>query len=336
MRCSLSFFKYSVEQLRNIGRIYRTVQRLDGFVSANAGHDGAEIVTKPLIFSGDHLELNVDCSAGGHLNAELQTADGKPIPKFTAADCDRIYHNNIRKTVAWRGGTYHGEPSSTYRGFPRTTSVTRPSDIFVFGELHPYSICRPQFGVHMDGGNVYHIPGNQHRKTSVFAMADGHAESHKWVNSKFNNPAMAENDGRVVSNFILQALRNDDITVYGDGSQTRSFCYVDDLIDGLIRLMKSPEQVTGPINIGNPAEFTILQLANEVIDLTGSRSRITHRPKPEDDPRQRRPDISKAQDILQWSPHTPLHEGLTRTVAHFEELLRDASVRESLLTPTEA
>ena len=149
-------------------------------------------------------------------------------------------------------------------------------------------------------------------------------------------PRMHPNDGRVVSNFIVQALLGQDITIYGDGSQTRSFCYVDDLIDGLIRLMKSPDQVTGPINIGNPAEFTILQLANEVIDLTGSRSRIVHRPKPEDDPRQRRPDISKAQDILQWSPRTPLREGLTRTVAHFEELLRDASVRESLLTPTEA
>ena len=117
-------------------------------------------------------------------------------------------------------------------------------------------------------------------------------------------PRMHPNDGRVVSNFIVQAMLGKDITVYGDGAQTRAFCYVDDLIDGLVRLMKSPDEVTGPINIGNPSEFTILQLATQVIELTGSRSRITHRPKPEDDPRQRRPDISKAQDLLGWSPRT--------------------------------
>jgi UDP-glucuronate decarboxylase len=146
---------------------------------------------------------------------------------------------------------------------------------------------------------------------------------------------MHPNDGRVVSNFIVQALLGKDITVYGDGAQTRAFCYVDDLIDGLVRLMKSPDEVTGPINIGNPAEFTILQLATQVIELTGSRSRIAHRPKPEDDPRQRRPDISKAQDVLGWSPRTPLREGLTRTVAYFEELLRDSGIRAALLNPAD-
>ncbi len=114
-----------------------------------------------------------------------------------------------------------------------------------------------------------------------------------------------------------------DITVYGDGSQTRSFCYVDDLIEGLVRLMATPDQVTGPINIGNPTEFTILELATQVIDLTGSRSRIVHRPMPEDDPRQRRPDISKAQDMLQWAPRTPLREGLD---AH-DRLFRGAAAR---------
>ena len=98
--------------------------------------------------------------------------------------------------VGWQGATYHNEPSAAYRIFSRTTSTARSADIFVFGELHPFSICRPQFGVHMDGGNVYHIPGNQHQKMSVFAMADGHAESHKWVNTKFNNPGMAESDSR--------------------------------------------------------------------------------------------------------------------------------------------
>ena len=142
-------------------------------------------------------------------------------------------------------------------------------------------------------------------------------------------PRMHPNDGRVVSNFIVQALLGRDITVFGDGLQTRSFCYVDDLIDGLIRLMNSPDDVIGPINIGNPKEFTMLQLASLVIELTGSRSRIVHRPKPEDDPRQRRPDISKAHDVLSWAPRTNLSDGLIRTIAYFEELLGDDRIGHS-------
>jgi UDP-glucuronate decarboxylase len=140
-------------------------------------------------------------------------------------------------------------------------------------------------------------------------------------------PRMHPNDGRVVSNFIVQALMGRDITVFGDGLQTRSFCYVDDLIDGLVKLMATPDDVTGPINIGNPTEFTILELASQVIDLVGSSSRVVHRPRPQDDPRQRRPDISKADDLLKWAPRTQLREGLIRTVAYFEELLKDDAIR---------
>jgi UDP-glucuronate decarboxylase len=134
-------------------------------------------------------------------------------------------------------------------------------------------------------------------------------------------PRMHPNDGRVVSNFIVQALQNKDITVYGDGNQTRSFCYVDDLVDGLIRLMSSPDNVTGPINLGNPNEFTIRQLAEAVIDLTGASSKIVHRPLPIDDPRQRQPDISKAHELLDWRPTVPLSEGLKRTIAYFNDFL---------------
>jgi UDP-glucuronate decarboxylase len=140
-------------------------------------------------------------------------------------------------------------------------------------------------------------------------------------------PRMHPNDGRVVSNFIVQALLGRDITVFGDGLQTRSFCYVDDLIDGLIRLMNTSDEVTGPINIGNPHEFTILELASLVIEMTGSRSRIVHRPRPQDDPRQRRPDISKADDLLGWAPRTALRDGLIRTIGYFEELLKDETIR---------
>jgi UDP-glucuronate decarboxylase len=144
-------------------------------------------------------------------------------------------------------------------------------------------------------------------------------------------PRMHPNDGRVVSNFIVQALLGRDITVYGDGSQTRSFCYVDDLIDGLIRLMATSAEVTGPINIGNPAEFSILELARLVIDLTGSPSHIVHRPRPEDDPKQRRPDISRAQDLLDWKPRTMLKDGLTSTIAYFDRLLSDKKLRAQLV-----
>jgi len=136
-------------------------------------------------------------------------------------------------------------------------------------------------------------------------------------------PRMHPHDGRVVSNFIIQALLGRDITIYGDGSQTRSFCYVDDLVDGLIRLMQSADEVIGPINIGNPVEFSMLQLAQEVLNLTGSKSRIAHRPLPQDDPKQRQPDISKAQKLLGWKPATPLTEGLKKTITYFEALLRE-------------
>jgi UDP-glucuronate decarboxylase len=115
--------------------------------------------------------------------------------------------------------------------------------------------------------------------------------------------------------------------VFGDGLQTRSFCYVDDLIDGLVRLMNTSDDVIGPINIGNPTEFTMLELASQVIELTGSRSKIVHRPRPQDDPRQRRPDISKAHDLLGWAPKLALKDGLVRTIAYFEELLRDQTIR---------
>jgi len=144
-------------------------------------------------------------------------------------------------------------------------------------------------------------------------------------------PHMHPNDGRVVSNFIVQALLGRDITIYGDGSQTRSFCYVDDLIDGLTRLMNTADDVTGPINLGNPQEFTISQLATKVIDLTGSRSRIAFRPSPEDDPKQRNPDISQAAQILKWDPQTSLDEGLVRTIAYFDGLLREQNIRQLLM-----
>jgi UDP-glucuronate decarboxylase len=134
-------------------------------------------------------------------------------------------------------------------------------------------------------------------------------------------PRMHPHDGRVVSNFIVQALKNEPLTVYGDGMQTRSFCYVDDLIEAIVRLMGTTDDFTGPINLGNPSEFTILELAEKVISLTGSRSRITFKPIPDDDPGQRRPNITLAKEQLNWTPKIDLNEGLIRTIGYFENLL---------------
>ena len=136
-------------------------------------------------------------------------------------------------------------------------------------------------------------------------------------------PRMHPNDGRVVSNFVVQALRGEPITLYGDGSQTRSFCYVEDLVDGLMRLMGTPPEVTGPINLGNPREFTIRQLAEMVVDMVGSGSSIEFKPLPQDDPRQRQPDITLAKKVLGWEPRTDLEDGLKKTIAYFDHLLSE-------------
>lgn len=134
-------------------------------------------------------------------------------------------------------------------------------------------------------------------------------------------PRMHPNDGRVVSNFIVQALQNKDITIYGDGTQTRSFCYVDDMIEGFVKMMATGDEITGPINLGNPGEYKIIELAEMVIRLTGSRSKIVYLPLPSDDPMQRQPDISKARRILDWEPKYPLEEGLKQTISYFRENL---------------
>jgi UDP-glucuronate decarboxylase len=142
-------------------------------------------------------------------------------------------------------------------------------------------------------------------------------------------PNMHPDDGRVVSNFIMQALLNRPITIYGDGQQTRSFCYVSDLVDGLVRLMNSKDGVTGPINLGNPGEFTIRELAERVIELTGSKSKLTRKPLPQDDPRQRQPEIAKAKKVLGWQPKVKLQDGLKKTIPYFENVIKAAGRRNA-------
>lgn len=134
---------------------------------------------------------------------------------------------------------------------------------------------------------------------------------------------MRLDDGRVISNFVVQALKGDDITIYGDGKQTRSFCYIDDLVDGMIRMMNSKSGFTGPVNIGNPGEFTMIELADIIVELTGSRSKIVYKSLPQDDPMQRKPDIELAKRNLEWEPTVSLEEGLKKTIKYFENKLRE-------------
>lgn len=165
--------------------------------------------------------------------------------------------------------------------------------------------------------------GKRCAETLVFDYIRQHKMAAKVVRI-FNTygPRMHPNDGRVVSNFVMQALTGRDITLYGDGSQTRSFCYVDDLVEAMIRMMATDRETTGPINVGNPKEFTIRELAELIVELTNSKSKLVFLPLPADDPRQRRPDIAKAKHLLGWEPSVALGDGLIKTIAYFEDLLR--------------
>ena len=195
------------------------------------------------------------------------------------------------------------------------------SEVYGDPEVHPQ---REEYWGHVNpiGLRACYDEGKRCAETLVFDYVRQHAVAGK-VMRIFNTygPRMKPNDGRVVSNFIVQALRGEDITIYGDGSQTRSFCYVDDLITGMVSLMATPADVHGPINIGNPNEFTMLELAKLVLDMTGSRARVVHMPLPADDPKQRRPDISKARELLGWEPTIQLREGLAATIAYFRNVI---------------
>ncbi|MGD9364795.1 MAG: SDR family oxidoreductase [Desulfobacteraceae bacterium] len=197
------------------------------------------------------------------------------------------------------------------------------SEVYGDPETHPQS--ETYWGrVNPIGPRACYDEGKRCAETLFF---DYHRQHHLKIKVAriFNTygPRMHPNDGRVVSNFIVQALKQQPITIYGDGSQTRSFCYVDDMIDGLMRLMNSKEELTGPINLGNPKELTILELARKIIDITGSKTRIIHKELPQDDPKQRQPDITLAQKEFNWMPTISLADGLKKTIAYFERLLKE-------------
>lgn len=195
------------------------------------------------------------------------------------------------------------------------------SEVYGDPEVHPQS--ESYWGnVNPVGSRACYDEGKRCAETLFFAYHRQHDLRIK-VARIFNTygPRMHPNDGRVVSNFIVQALKGEDITIYGDGSQTRSFCYIDDLIEGIIKLMNSDDNITGPINLGNPDEWTILELAERIIKLTKSKSKIVFKPLPDDDPKRRKPDIEKAKNLLNWQPKVDLDYGLKETITYFRKIL---------------
>jgi UDP-glucuronate decarboxylase len=305
-------------------------------VTGGAGFLGSHLCEK--LLNQGHQVLCVDnFTTGRHRNvAHLR---GRPRFKVVrhdvtvplAADVDEIYNLACPASPPH----YQADPVQTMKtsvlgalnllelAKTRNAKIFQASTSEIYGDPHVHPQPESYWGnVNPVGPRSCYDEGKRCAETMFFDFHQQFGVEIK-VARIFNTygPNMRPDDGRVVSNFIVQALSGDDITIYGDGSQTRSFCFVDDLIDGFLRLMASPPSFTGPVNLGNPAEFTVRELAEQVISLTGSPSRIVHLPLPIDDPRQRRPDISIAKRELDWQPKIPLSRGLEQTIAYFDRLL---------------
>ncbi|MEP9376371.1 UDP-glucuronic acid decarboxylase family protein [Aquabacter sp. CN5-332] len=290
---------------------------------------GAEVLCVDNFFTGQRANINTMLDSK---NFELLRHD---ITHPLFVECDEIYNLACPASPVH----YQFDPVQTTKtsvlgainvlGLAKRlrAKVLQASTSEVYGDPTVHPQPEGYWGnVNPIGSRACYDEGKRCAETLFFDYWRQHRSRIK-VARIFNTygPRMKLNDGRVVSNFIVQALRGEPLTLYGDGSQTRSFCYVDDLIDGLVRLMRTPDEVTGPINIGNPSEFTMRALAETVIDITGSPSEIVTKPLPEDDPKQRRPDISLAGETLGWQPTVPLREGLIRTIAYFDALLSKGS-----------
>ena len=248
-------------------------------------------------------------------------------------ECDQIYNLACPASPKW----YQKDPIYTFKtsvygamnalGLAKRTGATilqaSTSEIYGNPSVHPQT--ESYWGnVNTIGIRSCYDEGKRAAETLFFDYHRKHNVDIK-VMRIFNTygPRMDIGDGRVVSNFIVQALKDEDITIYGDGNQTRSFCYVDDLIEGMVRLMNSRDGFTGPVNIGNPGEFTIKELAEIVIDLTGTKSKLVYRDLPSDDPVQRKPNIDRAKKELGWEPHVMLREGLEKTIIYFDQILKE-------------
>ena len=255
-------------------------------------------ITEPLFVQADEI-YNLACPASPpHYQAD-------PVHTMKTNVIGAINMLGLAKKVG--GKIFHASTSEVY-GDP----LVHPQHEDYFGNVNPIGI------------RSCYDEGKRAAESLIFDYQRAHDLRIKVVRI-FNTygPRMDPNDGRVVSNFIVQALKGEPLTIYGDGSQTRSFCYVDDLIEGFVRFMNSPDDVTGPMNLGNSVEFTIAELAEKVIKLTGSTSKVITKSLPSDDPKLRKPDISLAKKLLDWEPAVPVDEGLVKTIAYFDQLLID-------------
>jgi len=325
-----------------------TLQRI--LVTGGAGFVGSHLVDR-LLDAGHDVVVLDDLSTGSRQNIAHLVAH--PRFRFVHHDVtqpidarlkvDRIYHlacpaspvhyqaDPIKTTLTCVDGTFHVLEHARRVGARVLYSST--SEVYGDPEVHP----QPESyrgAVSTIGPRACYDEGKRCAESLVMDFRRQHGVAVRLARI-FNTygPRMAFEDGRVVSNFVVQALRGEDLTIYGDGSQTRSFCYVDDLVDGLMRLMEHPTEV-GPINLGNPEEFTVVELARLVLELTRASGRLVSRKLPADDPRQRRPDIGKAREILGYQPRVPLREGLIQTIAAFRRRMRRSSSSVAALTGT--
>ncbi len=288
--------------------------------------DNREVLCVDNYFSG--AKQNIQHMLG-HPNFDLKRHD-VTFPLY--AEVDQIYHLACPASPVH----YQLDPVQTVKtnvhgtinilGLAKRTHarVLQASTSEVYGdpEVHPQT--EEYWGrVNPIGPRACYDEGKRCAETLFFDYQRQHGLEIK-VARIFNTfgPRMRADDGRVVSNFIVQALRGEPLTIYGDGRQTRSFCYVDDLIDGLLKLMNTPPDFSGPVNLGNPGEFTVGELAEKIIDLVGSKSKLSYHPLPDDDPVQRRPDISLASTALDWQPTVSLEDGLKKTISYFKEFIR--------------
>lgn len=275
------------------------MRNIEGFLSNPDFEFMRHDVTVPYSFYVDEI-FNLACPASPpHYQAD-------PISTFKTSIFGAL--NALDLADKWHAKVFQSSTSEVY------------GDAFVHPQPESY-----WGNVNCDGIRSCYDEGKRGAETLFFDYHRQHGTKIKIVRI-FNTygPNMNPEDGRVVSNFIIQALKGEDITIYGDGKQTRSFCYVDDLIRGFLCLMDSDDEVTGPVNLGNPGEFTMLELARKVVEKTGSSSKLVFKPLPKDDPKQRRPDISLAGKLFGWKPEIMLDEGLDRTIEYFRPLVLDS------------
>jgi UDP-glucuronate decarboxylase len=318
-----------------MARNYDSRKRI--LVTGGAGFLGSHLIDK--LLAGGHEVLCVDNLFTG-TKRNLDHLAGHPRFEFMRHDVcfplfvevDEIYNlacpaspiHYQHDPVATTKTSVHGAINMLGLAKRLRVKVLQASTSEVYGDPAVHPQTEDYWGnVNPIGERSCYDEGKRCAETLFFDYHRQHQLKIK-VMRIFNTygPRMHPKDGRVVSNFIVQALQGEDITLFGDGQQTRSFCYVDDLLDGMTRLMDSPDEVIGPINIGNPNEFTIKQLAEAVIQLTGAKSKLVFRPLPSDDPKQRQPNITQARDVLGWEPKVQLQQGLTQTIAYFDEFLK--------------